>query len=220
MNHQVDLMPETSRRRLGQRRIVQRWVALYSTTIVAIAVGASLLSVVERNQRREVEGLSIRVDFDAEQREQARRLRARIASYQDEIDRYRKLAWPVDFSDVIAVVGELSPDSVSLDSLSIIPQERRVRAPRRGDKRDKESEERISRKLIIEMTGIAPDDFHMANFVGGLEEHPLFERIAVDYARDMTFRGVAARQFGVTCEIDFNHLYTFASAATDGEAGP
>jgi len=219
MTRLVDLMPESSKRRLGQSRLIRRWILLYSATVIVIALGAFAVSVVESRERREVEALRVRVDFDAEQRAQAQEIRARIESLTGAINRYRRLAWPVDVSEVIAVIGDLAPESVCFDSLAVIPREKRVRAPKRGDKRGEDSEKkRLSRTLMIEITGVAPDDFHMANFIGGLEGHPLFEHIAVDYARETTLRGADAREFGLTCEIDFNRRYEFASA--DGEEAP
>lgn len=209
MSRQIDLMPEASRKRLGQRRVIRRWAALYAVSIGAIALSAFLLTVWERGLRRSVEELRVQVELDADQRARATALQAQISTKERLLERHDALTWPIAYSEVFEVVGLVAPESVSLRSFSVTPREDRRK--RRDDR-----EERAGR-LVVELTGLAPDDFHLANFVGGLETHPLFSRVVVDYARESALPTGTARDFGVTCEIDLTKRFV-ASAAPEEEA--
>jgi len=109
----------------------------------------------------------------------------------------------------------VTPESTSLKSLAISPRQERATARSRGAKAGPAEEPR--RKLVVEIEGVAPTDGDMAAFVAGLEKHPLFLRVAVDYARKAELRGREAREFAVTCEIDLGSRYVFGGGAYASE---
>ena len=60
----------------------------------------------------------------------------------------------------------------------------------------------------------------MAQFVSGIDEHPLFSEVSMDYARFRDVDGVEAREFRVTLKIDMSARYEFeqpVAAANDLE---
>ncbi|MEC9372988.1 MAG: hypothetical protein VYC34_04055 [Planctomycetota bacterium] len=205
MSQYIDLMPESSRRQLGQRRRIRQWATLFACTVGVIVVSGMLLGVWERSLRLRVDEIRQKVEFNAEQRAQALKLQTEISRLEGLLERQEKLSWAVELSDVIEVIATLAPDSVSLRSLTVTTRDK---DRRRAKKDDEES----YRELVIEMTGVAPDDFPLANFVGGLESHPLFSKIAVDFAKRSELRGMPARDFGVTAEVNMGNRFVFADA--------
>lgn len=206
MTQIIDLMPETCRKRLGQRRLIRQWITVYAATITLLIVGASLVRVMERARLAEVRVLRDKVQLDAGQATEAEKLRKSIERIQADIDRHARLSWPVRISDIVAAIGEMTPESVSLTSFSVTPRSDRGRSRAGVD---------ASKRLVIEIKGLAPDDLHMSNFVAGLETHPLFNKVAVDFSKKTSLRGFDAREFGLTCEIDASARYVFADP--DGE---
>lgn len=202
----IDLMPETSRKKLGQRRRTRRWASLYGATLVAFAMAGVTLTIVEQTELAEVENLREQIEFDDEQRRIAVELADGISKYQARIDRHMELAWPIDIGDILSVVGGVMPDSVSLTSLAMTPRvdRRMVRARARVEQEAPKTE------LILEIRGVAPDDLEMSKFVSRLDEHPLFDRIDLDYARKAKVNELEGREFGLTCHIDADAEYVQA----------
>jgi hypothetical protein len=60
------------------------------------------------------------------------------------------------------------------------------------------SRQRITRIRLV-ITGLAPSDVDIANFVGQLASSPLFEDVNMGYTREIQFQGKTARQFKATC---------------------
>ncbi len=199
----IDLMPETSRKKLGQRRRTRRWVSLYGATLVAFAIAGVTLTIFEQTELAEVEHLRERIEFDDEQRRIAVELSNGISRYQARIDRHAELAWPIDVREILSVVGGEIPESVSLTSLAMTPRvDRRMMGARAGVEQETPKTE-----LILEIRGVAPDDLEMSKFVYRLDEHPLFDRIDLDYARRATVNELEGREFGLTCHIDADAEY-------------
>lgn len=215
MSQLIDLMPENCRRKLGQRSEVRKWSAAYVALIAVVAVYTSLLTVMERSRLGEVRALRSQVQLDAGQRELAAALEKQIEQLEAGMRRHDLLAWPVRMGDVVTALGQATPDSVSLTSLNVTPRQERVAGRTRGAETDERPE--AGRRMVIEIKGHAPDDMHVASFVAGLEGHPLFRRIAVDYTRQTELRGNSAREFGLSCEIDASQRYTFVDLSAEGE---
>jgi len=210
----IDLMPESCRRKLGQRSEVRKWTAAYTALIVVVVVYTTLLTVMERTRLGEVRTLRSQVQLDAGQRQLATELEKQIEQLEAGMRRHDLLAWPVRMGDVVTALGMATPESVSLTSFNVTPRQERVGGRARGQQTDERPE--AGRRMVIEIKGHAPDDMHVASFVAGLESHPLFGRIAVDYTRQTELRGLPAREFGLSCEIDASQRYTFVDPGAEG----
>jgi Tfp pilus assembly protein PilN len=112
--------------------------------------------------------------------------------------------------DVMAGLDQLVPESVALTSLDIETMEIRV-PTRRPDEPGAGARatpagapganEKVEKRVRMVLTGLAPTDVDLANFIGQLSACPLFEDVNMGYAKNVEFRGRAARQFLVSCYV-------------------
>ncbi len=211
MSGQIDLIPASCRAALGRRARVRGWIGAYSG--VVLALGAAFMVVRAGEPRLEAERQ--RLDNEVQQKwlrnAEVQELVGRINELSGHIARYDRLAWPVRVSDVIAALGEQIPESLTLTSLTLTPRHEGGRVtrskPRPGAKA---TEEPVTKSVLaVEIEGIAPDDFALALLVSGIEAHPLFKAVALDFARSRVVDGREARGFRVTCEIDLSVQYAF-----------
>ncbi len=218
MTQFIDLMPESTRRKLGHSSLVRRWALGFVFAITMIVVSSSLVGVLDRRVRAEVQTLRDIVDFNADQKRQAEKLVEQIEYLQLKIDLHDRLVLPIHLADVISVIGDLTPEDVSLTEMSLTPREKkRARGRRASRKSDGDSKkDKGVRRLIVELEGVASNDFKLAEFVGGLESHPLFSKVGVDQSRKIVVNDLPAREFGVTCEVDLSLGYRFSDALAEG----
>ena len=57
------------------------------------------------------------------------------------------------------------------------------------------------RRVQLVITGLAPSDVDVANFIGQLSASCLFEDVNMGYARTVDFRGRMAREFRASCYL-------------------
>lgn len=219
MSQMIDLMPESSRVRMSQRRRARQWLVLYATTIAGMALSWAALGVAEGRMRSGVFAQQANLQMVSHQRTRAAQIRQRVAHLLAEQWRHDSLVWPVQLGGVIDSVGGLVPETVSLTSISITPRQLRRLGSAVSD-----GSRRNDSRLAVELRGVALTDLDLATFLSGLEDHPLFSGVAVDYARESQVAGTAAREFGVTCEIELSVRYRFEdgtpAAQADGAAQP
>lgn len=215
MSRAVNLMPESCRLALGRRERIRRWTIIYTGMVVVLTAGAWVLYQGQgaRIARREALARELREAWD--RNEEAQQLIARSRELSEGIDRYTRLAWPVRVSEVIDALSAELPKGVSLTSLSMTPREegRRGRAPGGSKGKDGAGKKPESRSfLVVEMEGVSPSDSEVAGYVSALDQHPLFESVAMDYARSSKVRTTEARAFRVTATINLSREYAFVDA--------
>ncbi|MCB9849058.1 MAG: PilN domain-containing protein [Phycisphaeraceae bacterium] len=219
MTQRIDLMPESCRARLGRKRQIRFWIAMYTCTALVVIGGNSLFEINKRQVRSESAVIREQVALDAEQRLKADQLTDEIRRIERAIDRNARIAWPIDFSQIIAAIGELTPESVYLTKVAMTPRQERASSLRRA-KDDKGPEPLPRTRLQIECSGVAPNDHEMAAMIANLESHPLFERIAVEHVKPTMIAGREVKEFGVTCEIDFFHRFEIEQPLAGAETDP
>ena len=198
MSRPIDLMPVESRRRLARRTQRRRWVIAYTSTAATVALVAIGLQVRAASARAELDILLRQVELDNDQARRIESLRTEHDRVAASIERHNALAWPVEITDLLGVIAEAMPPSVALSGLTITPVLERDRGAQSG-----ETIASIS-SITIELTGVAPSDLDIASLISGLETRSLFDRVAIDHSRSATIRGVEAREFGVTCQVNFH----------------
>jgi len=108
--------------------------------------------------------------------------------------------------DVLAELERLLPAGVSLTSMNLeavqvtLPAElvrdrAAVIAPGAAPK------ESTVNRLRLVLTGIAPGDVDVANFLGQLAASPLFEDVSMGYIRGRSLEGHKAREFQISCHV-------------------
>jgi len=220
MSGQIDLIPASCRAALGRRARVRGWICAYSGAVLVL--GAAFMVVRAGEPRLAVEKSRLEAEVQQKwlQNAEVQRLVGSINELSGHIARYDRLAWPVRISDVIAALGEQIPDSLTLTSLTLTPRHEGGRVVRSKPKPGaKATEEPAARSVLaVEIEGIAPDDFALALFVSGIEAHPLFKSVALDYARSRVVDGRESRGFRVTSEIDLSVQYAFIEPVSAGGA--
>lgn len=212
MSVQIDLIPQSCRVALGRRARIRRWIGVYALGIGGVVAACISTAATESNRAKERDALQRDVRMKWEQNEEAQRVWKQIQELEGTIARYERLAWPVRITDVIAVIGEQLPQSLALTSLTLTPRQESVSVSR-GRARDKTKKPELPRTLMaIEIEGVAPTDLALSQFVSGIEAHPMFRSVVLDFARSRQVDGVDARGFRVTCEVDLSARYTFVDA--------
>ncbi len=215
MSRAVNLMPENCRLTLGRRDRIRRWTIIYAGVVAVLGSGAWVLYQGQgaRIERREALTRQLREAWD--RNEEAQRLLTRSRELGDAIDRYTRLAWPVRVSEVIDTLAAELPKGVSLTSLSMTPREEGRRGRTAAGSKGKDSADRKPESrsfLVVELEGVSPSDSEVAGYVSALDQHPLFENVAMDYARSSTVRNTEARAFRVTATINLSREYAFMDA--------
>ncbi len=113
----------------------------------------------------------------------------------------------VNTLDLQAELERVLPPSMTLTSLRIEAVE--VRVPVKPVKADmahaargapRQREEMIKR-VRVSLTGLAPTDVAVANFIGQLSASPVFEDVNMDYTKNVIFRKHLAREFQTICYV-------------------
>lgn len=217
MSRYADLMPMSCRLTLGRREHIRRWTVIYCGALAVLLGGAWLLYDAQESRRARRDALAQQARERWERNEEAQRLLKETRELEDAISRYTRLAWPVRVCDAIDAIGTVLPADCALTTLAVTPREEN----RRGRSARSEGGESGPRSvLVIEMEGIAPGDADAAAFVSGLADHRLFSRVALEYARGTKVRGLDARAFRVSCEVNLSERFVFTDAEGREEATP
>lgn len=228
MSNGVDLMPASCREWLGRRVWVRRWIGVYTSTLLVLALGAWILHTT--NATRELDLVSMRDEVRRRyaQNDEVQALLAAIRAVEGDITRYHRLAWPVRVGEAIDAVAAAMPEAVTLTELAISPREekkspraqaarQRAAAASRTAEDGAEGVRDLPRQfLVFEIEGLARTDSDVALLASELDDNPLFSRVGLDFARTKDVEGVEARQFRMTCEIDLGARYAFVESEPAG----
>ncbi len=205
----VDFLPDEIRHSREHRRRLLSQCNLLVICALALLALAGLRHERLRQARAELGVLTERTERASEQLD----LLAELRQKQSELKLKRQVAADMGSSvealDVLAVITDLAPEAVAMRSLRLETVELRQQA--RPDEGGDQSAPRVAmgsepetatvRRLQLRMTGIAPSDVEVANFIAALATNPLLEDITMGYARDVEFRGRRAREFQVSCYV-------------------
>ena len=61
--------------------------------------------------------------------------------------------------------------------------------------------EKTVKRVRVSLTGLAPTDVAVANFIGQLSASPVFEDVNMDYTKNVIFRKHLAREFQTICYV-------------------
>lgn len=209
----TDLLPQKCRETFARQRVRRRWLMAYCGAALAIALGFSGASARERVVDDEHAALREAVEERLLKNEEATDMLAEIRDLEDRLTRYSDLAWPVRMSEVIASVGSIVPEGTTVTAFTLSPRTDKTRIPA---KKGKPASEMIERWLVLELQGIAIDDFTVARIVSGLDENPLYQTVSLDFARPREVDDVDAREFRVHAQINLDARYDFQDVAAVG----
>lgn len=202
----IDFLPPSYREKRAAR---QRRVRRYAFTALAAAFVASwwlpLQSEVEAAQY-EADALSQKLHGNEVQKAELKKLQAEQESLQKRLAVREQMIDPVDTTQVLALLANLAPDEIKFDRVSV--SARRPAPEIVDDKKKKPRKEKEPKAVVheieIEIDAFAPNDRSIVNFVGAIDQHPLFSSVKVPTNRNAQIQGYAARQFRLLVVVDLN----------------
>lgn len=160
--------------------------------------------------------------------EEVDRLRAQRVSLIRQITLERELALPVSQTQVMATVASLMPESVGLRRVTVEAQTPKPEKPKKDGAKSKSNSRNDDSKadnkpqpLRVQVSGIAPNDAAVADFVDAMMRHPLFGNVALEYSRITTDGPLMVHEFHLEIEVPLDRIYRPAEespSASGGEA--
>lgn len=110
--------------------------------------------------------------------------------------------------DLLSEIDRLLPQSVSLMTLDVEAvqlQTPLIKDAKSGSARAtgirSGSKAGTVKRVRLQLSGIAPGDVEVANFIGQLSASPIFEDVNLGYTRPVVIEGCQAREFLASCLI-------------------
>lgn len=105
------------------------------------------------------------------------------------------IAQPISHTQIIAVLGELLPESVALTNVTMNttrppPKKRGTKESSKHANRRRSNKKPVKQaedQILIALTAVAPDNLTVANLIGILNDHPLFHGVRMRYSRAEAF---------------------------------
>jgi len=207
MDH-IDFLPERikARRARNRRLMTQGWL------IGLCAAGLVVLGYVRQDGVRKAQAqLSLLSERKANVEMQLRQrdaLEQQLADYMIKKRISDQLGSRVNTIEILAELGRLLPKSMALTSLSLDPVQVQLAVKTTGSRRssnrtveaDAPGSQEINRVRLV-LTGLAPSDVEVANFIGQLAACRLFDEVNMGYVKKVEFRGREAREWQASCYV-------------------
>ena len=207
----IDFLPEEIRMRRARQR---RWLR-YAYVIAVCVLGLGGLGYVRQGNiseaQAELRTLKNRAGNLRRELETRRGLERQMADLMIKKRINDQLGCQADTMDVLAELDRLLPQGMALRKLNLevvelretIRPSRPSGAPGRAMTADGGSKPRVIRtkRMRLVLTGLAPTDVDVANFIGQLSASPLFEDVNMGYAKTVSVEGLTAREFQASCYV-------------------
>jgi Tfp pilus assembly protein PilN len=204
----LDFLPERTRLQRQRRRRLFRQGYLTVVCIVGlVAVGYLRQGSVQQAQAS-LESLNAQQQQLQRQVSMRQDLERQLGEFQLLKRINDDLGSRVCALDVLAELDKLLPRNMALINLSFeaVQLQEPLKQPGAGDPNraapvsDPGKMVTVKRVRLM-LTGIAPGDVDVANFIGQLSASPLVEDVNMGYAKTVDFRGRLAREFQASCYI-------------------
>lgn len=211
--NQINFLPETYVRHRAARK--RRFGHVGITVMVLFVLGSWWY--VEHNTLREIRNLERQLEAQVGQARteltQVQQLTAqrKVLAHQDHVR--RQLAQPLSHTQVIEMIGQIMPRSITLTDLTVVARRTPMQTPAAA-KAAKAANSPTAPKvantdeaLLIEFSGLAPDDVEIANLIGALSDNPAFSGVKMLFSRSVTTRGVVGREFRMEMQVPLDRDY-------------
>jgi hypothetical protein len=205
----LDFLPE--RTRLGRERRRRLFRQGY-LTVVCIA-GLVAVGYVRQGSVRQAQASLESLNAQQQQLQRQVSLRQDLERQLGEFQLLKRinddLGSRVCALDVLAELDKLLPRNMALTNLSFEAVQLQVPLKQASGGADSTRAVPASdpgkmvtvKRVRLMLTGIAPGDVDVANFIGQLSASPLVEDVNMGYAKTVDFRGRLAREFQASCYI-------------------
>ncbi|HEV2293496.1 MAG TPA: PilN domain-containing protein [Tepidisphaeraceae bacterium] len=193
--------PQVRRRR--RYVMLQAWM----TVIVMLALGLWMMQS-GRNIRREEATLRTReAELSASRSElkvveELMTLRKKLVEQSKVLS---KVGTHTEAARLLATLDEVMPRSTALLELSLLTEETHP-ITLAGARAAQDKEPSVDRRLIVRVTGIAPTDVEVADFLTRLTGKPFFEDVRMTGSKPRVDDGRVMREFEVYFSMNLNDL--------------
>lgn len=223
--NQINFLPDSFFRAQKRRGRLFRQIALVSSITGCLVVATIALKANSISQSRTADRLEETVEAEQGALSVISGVERQHASLLKRTQLKRTLIPPVSYHRAIGALSHALPQEIAITELimtSVNPKPEPIET-------DAQREARLKRQATpkseapayephligIELEGLAPDDLAVANFVGALDESPLFARVTMRSSRAATSRGLQVRQFNLTATIDLNREFRWTGADSE-----
>jgi hypothetical protein len=215
--HPIDLLPASIRARSQAGLRTGRYVASATIAVVLIVVASTHSRLALTRAQAELAVATEEADLVLATEARANEISALIDETHEYIDRYQQLSLPLETSSVLATLVNGMPSGMTLDRIDIDAGARRNNrsARSRGSALLEETPPRV---LTAELSGFAPDDKDIAEFVSWLDEIEPFRDVSLDFSRTRDVNGHVAREFRLSFAIDLEVPYEVTTVPSAGSA--
>lgn len=214
---QLDFLPGWYIKRESRKSAIRRHVLLGMAAIGIMALAATLLQVRREELRLYSSTLQNRMKSTNQRVTEVVKLQKEKMELLAKAQILRQLQPSMGYGQIVATLGSLTPKGVGLDVLelrteqikTIRPVDKKVGAPvdpRLAMTKPKTITE-YHDVVRLEVTGHAPADVMIANYIGRLAESGLFHNVKMMYARQGKLDGVESREFMIRMEVPQNVRY-------------
>ncbi|MHC4985874.1 MAG: PilN domain-containing protein [Planctomycetota bacterium] len=202
----IDFLPDRIRTHRARRRHFKRQGCLMALCLISmVALGqmrytrisqarGELALIVDREQQAQ-DQINQRIELEAQQAE------LMVKKRVDD-----SLGTRVNAMDILGELQRATPDRLTLISMTIHATELPMAAAQPEGLRvagapGASLDVPVARRLRVVLTGLAPSDIDVANFIGQMAASPLFEDVNMGYAKMIVHGNYEAREFQVSCFV-------------------
>ncbi len=212
--NQVNFLPKSY---YEQRK--HRWVSLRQSMMIFLIVGGIVgwyAHAQHQNAGMTAYARTITLQAEAMHREaaEARILAAQESTLSREVRIQHELAPAIDHTQVLTALAAAMPPSLVAHDISILCRKPVVQpvTDRKARPARSRTSEKVERDLMrIAVTGLAPDDAFVAEFVAALGKHPLFQNVKIVSSRPTEDGLLIGRQYRVEMEVAMDQDYRVTS---------
>jgi hypothetical protein len=221
----VNFLPESylRRRRVRQTR---RLCVLAAVGVAVVCFGWGLVQLNAAVQAA-AKARALETEVQA-----ARAMQTQLGELTREHDRLtrlaeigRQLAVPLEYAELIALVGDHLPDVVALTEFEVVTfrpdpvlPDARQGTPTHRPASGKAAPAKPANRLDIQFTAVAPDDLVVAEVVNDLTDHPIFEKVTLHATRPIERFGYHVRQFDLSLQASLDRRFVRLDGPADAQA--
>ena len=217
---QINFLPASYQQECAARAARRRQSLLLALLFVGIGLGVAQTWRYRSQLERQHETMLELLASTKTQMSEVSKLESARAILLRQLQIHRELNQPVTYAQTVGTLGSLIPEGMTLRRLTMQNDKVTTTRPPRPEEvnRAKASGSPNPNAPVtdsywavrIEMSGIAPSDVEIANFIGTLAGSRLFQNVKLSYSRQGLVRQIACREFEIRMEVPLNLTYQAA----------
>jgi hypothetical protein len=212
----INFLPQSYRRRLRHRvRHVREGVTILAVIIIlGVWWAYDTNGLIEMREASRFAEDRLAAALSTEQ--SVKELEARRIKLVDQRRLQREISVPIRHYQIIRVLGGMLPESVALTEVELVNERPKPKAYQPTTVANPEAKQpvfgsepivdtsrgRETDRVRVALIGLAPDDLAVAEVIASLSGHPLFQDVKLHTSKSLATRGVSARSFRITGQID------------------